>query len=83
VALKGSVGRGVTTVVGKVLPAVLPTTGRPGEAWASDLAAPRADGSNVSIPPMFGGDSPALEVAGNNSPKLGIGTAEPAFHGGG
>lgn len=74
---------GVTTIIGKVLPSVLIPRGQAGQAWPSDLQAPVADGTNVSVPPMFDGFGPALEVAGVDTPKLGIGTADPVFHGGG
>ena len=68
----------------KIIPAVLTPAVRPGMAWESDLQAPGGDGSNVSIPPMVSyGTSPGVEVTGNDTPKLGVGTADPAFHGGG
>ena len=67
----------------KLLSPVLdPNRIKPGQAAPSDLQAPGADGTNVSIPPMFGGISPSVEVTANATPKLGQGTAEPAFHGG-
>lgn len=46
------------------------------------MMAPIADGSNVSIPPVFGGNGAGHEITGVNTPKLGHGTADPAFHGG-
>lgn len=65
------------------IPSVLVPNGAPGAPWASDLQAPRGDGTNVSIPPMFGGNGPGVEITGVDTPKLGLGTANPAFHGGG
>lgn len=69
--------------VGPPIPSVLAAKGKPGEPWKSDLQAPMADGTNVSIPPMFGGNGPGVEITAVDTPKLGIGTANPAFHGGG
>jgi hypothetical protein len=67
----------------KILPSVLKADGLPGTAWEADLQAPIGDGTNVSIPPMFGGLGPVHEITGVNTPKLGQGTANPTFHGGG
>lgn len=67
----------------KVIPAVFDAVKPAGVAWPSDLQAPAGDGTNVSIPPMFGGHGPGVEITAVNTPKLGVGTAEPAFHGGG
>lgn len=67
----------------QILPSVLSPTGKPGMAWVSDLQAPIGDGSSISIPPMFGGLGPAHEITGIDTPKLGQGTANPTFHGGG
>lgn len=67
----------------QVLPAILTPRADAGQPRPYPMMAPIADGTNVSIPPMFGGDGPGHEITGVNTPKLGQGTAEPAFHGGG
>jgi len=68
---------------GEQIPAVLSNFTPPGAMGQSDLTAPEADGSNVSIPPQFNEQGPVKSVVGVMGPKLGIGNAEPAFHGGG
>jgi hypothetical protein len=54
----------------------------PGKARPPHYTAPTGDGSNVSIPPQFGGEGPIQSVTGVNTAPLGVGTAQPAFHGG-
>jgi len=68
---------------GGQLPAVFTKFPPPGAAAQSDLIAPVGDGSNVSIPPQFNEPGPVKSVVAVETPKLGIGDAEPAFHGGG
>ena len=64
-------------------PTILPV-GKPNPIWSPHYVAPTGDGSNVSIPPRVGfGEAPLMSVTGTPTPQLGIGDADPAFHGGG
>lgn len=54
-----------------------------GQPRPSHYTAPGADGSNVSTPPQFGGPGPVQSVTGVQTAPLGVGKAQPAFHGGG
>jgi hypothetical protein len=55
----------------------------PGKPRPSHYSAPAANGDNVSIPPQFGGPGPIQSVTGVQTAPLGVGEAQPAFHGGG
>ena len=68
---------------GGQVPAVFTKFAEPGSAAQSDLIAPVGDGANISIPPQFNEPGPVKSIVGVDAPKLGIGVAEPAFHGGG